>query len=855
MTFYSDELKKFTLGAEMSSFSGLLNNAALMLVLCVIYDTFGVYSIKRIFLRDCITGVLVGLISIIVMLNPWSLHPGVFFDTRWVLLSLCGLFFGFRTTAIAVLIAGAFRLYQGGTGGIVGTLVIVATASVGVVWKQMRGKQEKTFGWLELYLFGILVQLAMLCCMLLMPADMIWPILKSVAPPVLIIYPVLTLIIGLVLDRQEVRRNTERELAENRKALFRERGLLRGVINSIPDLIVFKNTEGAYLGCNRSFESFVGIKEEDLLGKTVLDLFDKKRAESLKRIDDRVLATEESVTQEEWVNDNGGKTVLLNIVKTPFRGLDGALGGLVNISRDITERRQAENKLAAEKERLAVTLRSIGDGVITTDVEGKVVLINKVAEDLTGWTQSEAGGRLLAEIFHIINEQTREQCENPVTKVLISKGIVELANHTVLIAKDGRERSIADSGAPIVNAEGEIIGVVLVFRDVTEKIKMEQELLKVKKLESIGVLAGGIAHDFNNILGAILGNINIALLDQQLNDETQKILSEAEKASIRAKDLAQQLLTFAKGGKPVKEVSSLQSVIRDSADFVLHGDKTMCRYDIPDNLWPVDIDKGQIGQVIQNIVLNASQSMPDGGVVTLSCENLPCPQEHTNGDGTLPFLSGQGDFVKISIRDNGSGIPEDVIERIFDPYFTTKKEGSGLGLSITHSIISNHGGHIKVESSPGVGTSFIFYLPAVKQVPETKNGAENVSGLSAQLRILVMDDEDMVRNVAKKMLERLGHQVDLAGHGEEAIKIYRSSLDAKQRFDLVIMDLTIPGAMGGKEAAREILGLDPNAKIIVSSGYSDDPIIADFKEFGFCAAIAKPYRLQDLSRLLGQIAV
>ncbi len=837
----------------MNSFSGLLNNSALMLVLCVIYDTFGLYSFPNEKLRDILTGFLVGVISITVMLNPWSLQSGVFFDTRWVLLSLCGLFFGLRPTIIAVIIAGLFRLYMGGPGGVVGTIVIVTTALVGVACKYWIDKHNKSLGWKELYFFGVLVQLDMLSCMLLMPTDMILPIIKSVAPPILVIYPVLTLLIGLVLKRQEIRRNTEKELANHRRDLFRERGLLRGVIDSIPDLIIFKNTEGVYLGCNKSFESFIGYEEKALVGKTAFELFDRTMTESLLHNEDEVFATGKSVIYEDWVEGPEGSTVLLDIVKTPFKGLDGEINGLVGISRDITKRKQAEKNLAAEKERLAVTLRSIGDGVITTDVNGKIVMLNKVAEKLTGWTQTEAGGRPFAEIFHIINEQTRKECENPVIKVIASRQIVELENHTILISKDGTERSIADSGAPIFDVEGKIIGVILVFRDVTKEIKTEKELLKIKKLESIGILAGGIAHDFNNILTAILGNINIALFDSNLNDETKRILSEAEKASIRAQNLSLQLLTFAKGGNPVKEASSLKNVIKDSADFALHGDKVVCRYDIPDDLWLVDIDKGQIGQAIQNVVLNASHAMPEGGVINITCQNISSSEASESGNNSSPPLLEHGKFVKICIRDNGIGIDVGVIDRIFDPYFSTKPEGSGLGLSITHSIISNHGGHISVESSPGEGTAFSFYLPASNQIIKTEQTPDAISKTISRFKILIMDDEEMIRVVVKTMLMRLGHEVELAQHGEEAINIYRNALETNQKFDFIIMDLTIPGGMGGKDACQEILHLDPDAKIIVSSGYSDDPIISNFKEFGFCAAIVKPYRLQELSGVLGQL--
>jgi PAS domain S-box-containing protein len=525
---------------------------------------------------------------------------------------------------------------------------------------------------------------------------------------------------------------------------------------------------------------------------------------------------------------------------------------ILELEKENEARQRAQDALATEKERLAVTLRSIGDGVITTDISGKVVFINKVAEVLTGWNSEEARGRDLDEIFNIINEQTRETWANPATKVINSGQIVGLANHTVLIARDGTERSIADSGAPIFDAASAIIGVVRVFRDVTEQIRTEKELLKVQKLESVGVLAGGIAHDFNNILAAILGNINLALFDKGLKDETKNLLAAAEKASLRAKDLTGQLLTFSKGGEPVKEMASLENVIKDSASFVLHGDKVACHYTIPENLWMVDIDKGQISQVIQNLVVNASQAMREGGKIQITCENI-----HVSGD-SLPFESGtfakdRGcGAVKISIRDNGTGIPAGVLEKIFDPYFSTKKKGSGLGLAITHSIISKHGGHIAAESKPGNGSTFTIYLPATEERVEKQPEVSDVKKSAKSVKILVMDDEELLRSISESMLLHLGHQVVSAADGKEAIKLYRQAMSTEP-FDLVIMDLTIPGGMGGKEAVGEILNLDPKAKVVVSSGYSNDPVMANFRNYGFSAAMVKPFQLSDMTKVTNEI--
>ena len=519
----------------------------------------------------------------------------------------------------------------------------------------------------------------------------------------------------------------------------------------------------------------------------------------------------------------------------------------ISLKSEILERKQAENALADEKERLAVTLRSIGDGVVTTDMDGHIILMNKIAEELTGYPQEEAFNKPLPEIFHIINERTRKRCENPAEKVLSSGEVIDIARHTALIAKDGTERSIADSGAPIRDKKSRIIGVVLVFRDVTETNKMEEELLKLEKLESVGVLAGGIAHDFNNILAAILGNIDLTLFDANLNPETRKLLTEAKKASVRAKDLTQQLLTFSKGGEPVKETTSLLDIIRDSTQFVLHGSNVSCKYHVPDDLWFVEVDRGQTSQVVQNLIINAKHAMPAGGIINITCENI------LHSDDESVFLPQKNNYVRVSISDSGVGIPENIIDKIFDPYFSTKQEGSGLGLAISHSIISKHDGHISVQSKLGEGTTFTTYLPVSVQKQQKEKRKETIDSATSKAKIMVMDDEEMVRDVAKAMLTSLGHDVVLVQDGAEALKIYKEHSNTDNPIDIVIMDLTIPGGIGGEDAVKNILAIDQNAKVIVSSGYSNDPIMANCQEYGFEAAVIKPYQLQELTKVINQV--
>ncbi|MFW8600538.1 hybrid sensor histidine kinase/response regulator [Desulfobacterota bacterium M19] len=518
----------------------------------------------------------------------------------------------------------------------------------------------------------------------------------------------------------------------------------------------------------------------------------------------------------------------------------------MEIATNITRRKLSEMALSEEKERLAVTLRSIGDGVITTDTHGRIVLINKVAEKLTGWRNEEARGRPLAEVFNIVSEVTGEQCENPVDKVIATGSIVGLANHTALIARNGQEISIADSGAPIRDKNSEIIGVVLVFRDITDQLRMEQELTKVKKLESIGVLAGGIAHDFNNILAAVLGNIELSLFDDQLTSKTRILLEEAKAASYRARNLTQQLLTFAKGGEPVRETASLMDVVQESADFILRGTKVACRYNFPADLWLVDIDKGQICQVVQNIILNASQAMPGGGLVEVSCENVKAPG--LSGK----FLQKGKKYVKMIIKDNGIGIPANMIDKIFDPYISTKRQGSGLGLAITHSIVNKHGGHIAVESTPGRGTTFMIFLPAAAQSCMVDKKVEKTGHAAGKSKIMIMDDEEPIRSMTQAMIIQMGHEVVLAEEGQEAVRLYQEAMNSGTPIELAIMDLTIPGGMGGKEAVHEILAINPQARVIVSSGYSTDPVMASYQKYGFCGTLVKPYRFVDLAAVVSK---
>ena len=517
---------------------------------------------------------------------------------------------------------------------------------------------------------------------------------------------------------------------------------------------------------------------------------------------------------------------------------------------ELDQRLKVQDALSQEKERLAVTLRSIGDGVIATDTSAKIVFLNHMAEKLTGWSTGEAEGKNFKEIFRIYDGDTDEQLPDPIEQIIATNSNIELSDKTVLLTRDGLRRRIADSGSPIRNNQGLMIGCVIVFRDITERQKMEEELRRTQKLESVGVLAGGIAHDFNNILTGIINNLFLAKTGMTTNQEAYRLVNDAEEAAFRASRLTQQLLTFSKGGAPVKKVYAIRSLIEESIGFYLSGSKVDYTLRFAENLLPVEVDRGQFDQVMSNLLINAEQAMPDGGTVEVKTENRAFFVEGINHD---PYESSRlldlkpGYYVKVSVSDNGPGIPAEIINKIFDPYFSTKKNGSGLGLSIVYSIIKQHGGYIAVDSQPGKGSVFAVYLPASDSDPVSEVEVISPRLPLKKARILIMDDEKLIRDSISELLQKMGYEVTVASEGREVIKLYADSLGTEKEFDIVILDLTVPGGMGGEECMLHLRKLNPDVCAIVSSGYSNSSILSGYKVFGFKAVLVKPYRIEDLT--------
>ena len=511
------------------------------------------------------------------------------------------------------------------------------------------------------------------------------------------------------------------------------------------------------------------------------------------------------------------------------------------LEQEIAERLRVETAMASQKEYLDVTLRSIGEGVIAVDLEAKVVHINAVAEYLTGRTQAQAIGRPLFDVLRLYIDKERASQAQRVDDMLMLLSNQPHRDY-LLISCHGDERYIAPFTGDIRDNSGQVIGNVIGFRDVTDKRRTDQELLKASKLESISVLAGGIAHDFNNLLTAIMGNISLAKLAKTDSNALARSLQDAETASIRASELTRQLLTFSKGGAPVKKNASLAELIQETANFVLHGANVGATVQIAPGLWPAEVDSGQISQVIQNLIINAIQAMPEGGKLTVRASNF-----FNSGANGLPLSIGE--YVLLSVQDRGTGIAPEHLSKIFDPYFSTKTSGHGLGLAMCYSVVHSHQGHIAVRSLLGYGSTFDVYLPACANLQLDSAGPQD-DLIQGSGPVLIMDDEESIRVLAAKMLTRMGYEALTAINGQEALAIHKQYMDAGTPLRAIILDLTIPGGMSGREAIERLRQVDMCVKTVVSSGYYDDSTLSQFRECGFDAVLPKPYSVQDLGNVL-----
>ncbi len=583
---------------------------------------------------------------------------------------------------------------------------------------------------------------------------------------------------------------------------------------------------------NARLASLFGLSPQEMLHRSVLELLnDPQGLRFLLNLKQNLPLLTDFRHQRP-----DGQTLYLLMAANALPVSMGSSPGTLIMVADITERKLVEELLW----RQAHIVDQIHDAVISVDLEMSITSWNQGAQRLLGYQAQETLGQPL----HLLYGPEQKEIFSP--EVLASLKQKGLHEHEIWLRhRSGNLLYAHLSISPLQNREGEVIGAIVSARDITKKKLLEEELIRTSRLESVSVLASGIAHDFNNLLTAILGNITIAYLNADSKAFVQERLAEAEKACVRAQNLTRQLLTFSKREKPQKRLVSLSELLKSSASLVLRSSNVRRQADIPPDLWWVEGDEEQINQAINQLLINADQAMPRGGTIQITAANTVIDE-----NSQIPLKPGR--YVQVAIRDQGVGIPPEYLSRVFDPFFTTKRRGNGLGLSTVYAILKNHDGHITVTSPPNEGTTFTFYLPASSKAAPARR-AKSPALRMGRGRVLIMDDEEMILEVSSAMLKRLGYEVYVSQDGAAALEAYRQAVQKGSPFDAVILDLTVPGGLGAKETIGPLLALHPQAKVIVSSGFSDDPSLTDFRSHGFVGFLPKPYNLTQLSTVMHKV--
>ena len=627
-----------------------------------------------------------------------------------------------------------------------------------------------------------------------------------------------------------------------------EERINNAIIQQSPLGISVRDKHGNLVLCNRSWIEIWDKSQEEVekalasrRDELQMDYRDNYLGENQKRVRD--------------IYEKGGVLVLDAVyvsevnrwVQQRFYGIQGNNGGIeyvVVLTEDVADRKKAEEiqrKLQLRNIRYAKLVENLPVAAYTTDFKGNCISANSAMVKLFEEESKES----------LFSVPVGERYLNPDDRrwfisTLLESGRVE-SYEVELVTIKGKPFWASISATATISEENQIQTIDGIIRDISSKKALEAEILKNQKLESIGILAGGIAHDFNNIMAAILGNISLAKLYSSSDERVNEKLEQAEKATIRASDLTRQLLTFSRGGKPVRRTLDVRQVIREAALFAVTGSGSTVRFELAENLRAAEADESQLGQVVNNLVLNSVQAVPTGGEIIISAENIELAD---NNRFTLPC----GMYLRLSFSDTGPGIPESIHSRIFDPYFTTKSSGSGLGLATVYSIIKNHYGSITVEPSAGSGTVFFIHLPSsdkpVREVPPLQQPVLAMG----KGRILIMDDEYSVRLVVSEMLRKHGYTVETAEEGGLAIEMYRTAFMNQKPFDVVITDITVPGGLGGVETAQKIRVINPSARIIVASGYSNNAVMANFQDYGFTDSLAKPFSMNVLLEAVARAA-
>jgi PAS domain S-box-containing protein len=607
-------------------------------------------------------------------------------------------------------------------------------------------------------------------------------------------------------------------------------------------IIMVRDTK--FLFVNPSYLKMLGYQSEDeLVGQDITIVQPAEQAKQIvKRIRKRAVGGDEPLNYEGIVIKKDGSKLIVQTDIVRINQPDGI--ATLAFVRDITEKKKSEEELIASEERSRNFIDASPLGIAVLQ-NYKIQVANPSYAKIYGYTSpSESIGKPMKIVIpHEFRDSVAERGSRRWSGVQEPE-----AYDTIGLRKDGTKFPIS-AYAVRIDFKGKPATLAFVG-DITNQKKLEAEIIKSQKLESLGILAGGIAHDFNNLLTGISANISLARFSMDNIKELEDCLFEAQNSTIRATKLTNQLLTFSRGGAPNLEKIVINQKIEETCNFTLQGSEVRPTYNLSDDLWSVKVDTGQIDQVLQNIVNNAVQSMPKGGSLIITASN-----SIINEDTGLNNLK-PGNYISITIIDSGVGIPNEDLHKVFDPFFTTKQLGSGLGLSVCYSIIKKHNGFINIQSEVGVGTTVEIFLPALKtefKLEEDVTDVEITHDSINSKKILVMDDDLSIQKISRKILKKLGHRVVLASDGDEAIAKYKRANKSKYKIDLVILDLTISGGKGGKDTINQLQKIDPNVQAIVSSGYSNDPGMSNFREYGFLGRLTKPYTYEEMKIAINQI--
>lgn len=606
----------------------------------------------------------------------------------------------------------------------------------------------------------------------------------------------------------------------------------RNLLDNINDLIILIDVpSGNIIDVNKATESLMKLSSQKIIGSPLSCIMESQDAEKIynffrqKYICSKIFHTRLTTSLKKLI------PVEINCKIVPLK----PNGYGVLIARNITDQEQARQAIELQRVFFRQLFDNSPKAIVMSDEKFRVVDVNKAFTSLFGYPASEIAGDDLNDLT------VPEGFEHE--KDQINKTVYQGKNISLQTRRKTRSDQIIDVDLlciPVTYA-GKFNGFFCTFTDITHKLQMEQDVARQQKLESIALLAGGIAHDFNNILSVILANTSLSKAQTKENPRLLGSLQRIENASIRAKDLTQQLLTFARGGEPIKKTFDLKKVLRETVSFALSGSSAKFAFDIKNDLMPVYADQGQISQIIQNLAINADQAMAHRGMINIHAANITIDEKNE-------YALNPGPYILLKFRDSGIGIRQDDLAKIFDPYFTTKQKGSGLGLAIVYSIVKKHGGHISVDSTPGEGTEFTILLEASQSSLEKTNTPVSHTKLLA--KIMIMDDEPDILEVTAEYLKELGYEVVTAKDGHQALTEYDLAEKDNKPIDLLVADLTIPGGMGGKELVSELRQNQPDLLAIVSSGYANDPIMSHYREHGFSERIVKPYRIEDLDSLI-----